>query len=76
MLYNLHPGSVFVTDPAFFGLPDDSKVTYVADENSAVTVREVSVEALGESEALCVSVLKELFKVQMAEAQHYVQMIK
>ncbi len=75
-LYTLHPGNVFVADPAFFGLADDSKCAYVADENSSVTVREVSVESLGESEGLCAAVLKDLFKVQMQEMQSYVTSMK
>lgn len=76
-LHVLLPGSVFVTDPTFFGLPDDAKVFYAADENASVLLREVSVEALGEaeSEALCVTVLKELFKYQMLEAQVYAQIM-
>ncbi len=71
LLETLGPGAMFVTDSAFFGLPNDAKVAWVSDPNSEVTAREISVEALGESDQLCVSVLKELVKVQVLEMQKY-----
>jgi hypothetical protein len=71
LLQTLGPGAMFVADSAFFGLPDDSKVAWISDPNADVPAREISIEALGESDQLCVSVLRELVRVQVLEMQKY-----
>ena len=72
-LRTLEPGTIFVTDSAFYGLPEDSKQACVCDANSEVTVTEVTGAALAQSSELCEVVLRGLLVAQMASMKSYVQ---
>ena len=67
------PGTPFVTDSAFFGVPEDTKQIWVCDANAEVTVTEVSGAALAESSELCLVLLKDLLSTQVQTLESYLE---
>ena len=71
VLHTVPSGTIFAPDSTFFGLPEDTKIAWLCDQNADVKVKVISSEALSGGE-ISISILRWLAQEQQKEMSGYI----